>query len=90
MPHVKFNDAGKWAEAKSYDPQFEVEAGDIREVSHELADIIVEAEKGHIVKLESDSGPVPKNESNPAAKDKAKAEKKAAKDKAKADEDGVI
>ncbi len=49
MKNVKFNKAGKWAEGNTLLPQFEVEKGDVCEVSSELADIIVAAKCGVVV-----------------------------------------
>ena len=73
MKLVKFKEAGKWADSDTTRPQISVEAGEVCEVSLGLADIIVQAGKGEIVK--------PK----PSAADKKAAADKAAKDKAAAE-----
>ena len=72
MKRVKFKEAGKWADSDTTIPQFEVEAGEEREVSLELADIIVQAGKGEIVEPPK---PTTHNKT-PATKDKAIAESK--------------
>lgn len=46
---VKFKEAGKWADNPA-DPIFEVEEGEVREVSATLANLIVENKRGKIVK----------------------------------------
>lgn len=70
MPHVKFKSAGKWAEYNPAIPQFEVSKDEVREVSHELAESIVRAGKGEIVKVSAKA----KAEDDPAKGDKDKAE----------------
>lgn len=81
MKNIKFHKAGKWAEPDTLLPQFEVEEGEEREVSNELADIIVDAKRGKIVPSKPAAV-----EQKPADKDKEKAEQKpAAKDKAAAE-----
>lgn len=47
---IKFKKAGKWAEHNPAHPQFSVKAGEEREVSNELADVIEEAGLGEVVK----------------------------------------
>lgn len=46
---VKFKEAGKWADNPA-DPVFEVDADEVVEVSANLANIVVDAKKGKIVK----------------------------------------
>ena len=70
MKRVKFKEAGKWADSDTTIPQIEVKAGDVREVSIGLADIIVSAGKGEYVV------PTKAAKKTPVTKDKAKAESK--------------
>ena len=75
MKLVKFKEAGKWADSDTTVPQITVEAGEVCEVSLGLADIIVQAGRGTIVKPKP-SEKDKETEANPSAKDKAKAESK--------------
>ena len=72
MKKVKFKEAGKWADSDTTVPQIEVEAGEEREVSIGLADIIVSAGKGEYVELPKPAA----KKKTPATKDKAAAESK--------------
>jgi len=81
MPLVEFIQAGKWAENDTNVPQFRVLEGEVRECSQELADIIVNADKGIIVNSDvGNNANVDTNssadagEENPAKKDKKEAE----------------
>lgn len=56
---VKFNCEGDWSDHPA-DPIFHVEEGDVVEVSASLANVVVEAKKGKIVKKK------PKKETPPA------------------------
>ncbi len=79
MKKVKFNKAGKWAEGDTLLPQFEVVKGDVREVSSELADIIVGAKCGAIVANNRATGSAADKaaaDKEPSAEDKEKAETK--------------
>lgn len=78
MKNVKFKEAGKWAELDTSLPQFEVAAGEEREVSAGLADVIVDAGRGEIIpaKVAEKAAAKPKSKVTPATKDKAKAESK--------------
>lgn len=73
MKKVKFSKAGKWADSDTLVAQIEVAEGDVVEVSNELADIIVDAGAGEIVKSKDKKEAA---KSSPAAKDKEKAESK--------------
>ena len=46
---VKFKEEGKWSDNPA-DPVFEVEEGEVREVSASFANMLVDAKKGKIVK----------------------------------------
>lgn len=70
--HIKFNKAGRWADSNPLIPQFEVKQGEVREVSNELADIIVEAGRGTLVDAPK---PAAASEDDKGADDKAAAEK---------------
>lgn len=50
MKQVKFKREGKWAETDPLLPQFKVEAGDIHACTDGLADLIVAAKAGEIIK----------------------------------------
>ena len=69
--HVKFKSKGKWAEVNPALPQFEVKAGEIKEVSSELADVIEDAGRGEIVKVDKPKA----SEDDKGKGDKASAEK---------------
>jgi len=69
--HVKFKSKGKWAEVNPALPQFEVKAGEVREVSNELADVIEDAGRGEIVKVDKPKA----SEDDKGKDDKGKADK---------------
>jgi len=52
MKQVKFFDTGKWAEHKPYMDQVDVKAGDVKDVSDELAKSAVDAGKAEYVDAE--------------------------------------
>lgn len=77
MPHVKFKKTGKWAEHNPALPQIEVKKDDVLEVSHELAEVIVDAGAGEVVKAPKKTPT--KAEGNKPKEDKNKAEGSTAK-----------
>jgi len=46
---VKFRKKGRWATDKVWEPQIEVEAGEIMDISPEFAKIVVDAKAGKIL-----------------------------------------
>lgn len=83
MIKIKFKKKGRWAEKDVSKPQFEVEANEIKEVSLELAESLVDGGFGVRVEevKESEEKPEEKVETEnkkenptPSQKDKAKAE----------------
>lgn len=65
---VRFFEAGKWAD-KPHEPVFDVEAGEVKKVSLELATVVTNAKKGELYVAPKVS---------PTAEAAAKAEAKAA------------
>lgn len=72
MQRVKFKEPGRWAEVNPAAPQFDVVAGEVREVSDELARIIVDADKGEKVRGRK---PTPPEADKKAAESGGKASK---------------
>ena len=86
MENIKFFVSGKWAD-KPNEPVFEVEQGEIRKVSYELAKVIVDSGKGErtdlpteqeLAELAEAADPV---DDTPAPKGSPKTKKKAGRKK---------
>lgn len=68
---IKFLQAGRWADHPK-DPIFEVEEGEEKEVSADLAKVATNAGKAEFVRPKQKPGPKPKSEAGPEKKAEGK------------------
>lgn len=72
---IKFLQAGKWADHPK-DPIFEVEEGEVKEVSADLAKVATDAGKAEFIQAKREPEPEPEKEQEPETGPVPKAERK--------------